>query len=51
MAELEHSFETDTSVLHIESDNCQCPECDKLRKRYIQIIDVDKYVNALNDWD
>ena len=51
MEELEDSFETDRSVPHIESDFCQCPECDKLIKSYIQIIDVDKYVNALNDWD
>ncbi|MBD5427534.1 MAG: hypothetical protein HDR38_08325 [Treponema sp.] len=51
MEEQEGSKDTETSVLHVESDNCQCPECDKLRKRYIQIIDVDKYVNALNDWD
>ncbi|MBD5420036.1 MAG: hypothetical protein HDR47_02240 [Bacteroides sp.] len=51
MEEQEDSFETNTSVLHIESDNCQCPECAKNRKCYIQIIDVDKYVNALSDWD
>ncbi len=51
MEEQEESNATETSVLHIESDKCQCPECDKKRKRYIQIIDVDRYVNALNDWD
>lgn len=51
MEEQEESIATETSVLHIESDNCQCSECDKNRKRYIQIIDVDRYVNALNDWD
>lgn len=51
MEEQEGSKDAETSVLHVESYNCQCPECDKLRKRYIQIIDVDKYVNTLNDWD
>lgn len=51
MEEQEESIDTETSVLHIESDKCQCPECDKNRKRYIQIIDVDRYVNTLNDWD
>lgn len=51
MEEKEESIDTETSVLHIESDKCQCPECDKNRKQYIQIIDVDLYVNALNDWD
>ncbi len=51
MEKQEVSINTETSVLHIESETCQCPECDKKRKRYIQIIDVDRYVNALNDWD
>ena len=33
MEEQEWSKDTETSVLHVESDNCQCPECDNLRKR------------------
>lgn len=51
MEEQEESIDTETSVLNIELDKCQCPECDKNRKRYIQIIDEDRYVNTLNDWD
>ena len=51
MEEQEESKDTETSVLHVESGNCQCPECTDYRKHYIHIIDVDKYVNALNDWD
>ena len=51
MEEQEESINTETSVLHKELDNCQYPECAKNRKCYIQIIDVDRYVNALNDWD
>ena len=51
MEEQEGSKDTETSVLHVESDNCQCPECAKNRMCYIQIIDVDRYVIALNDWD
>lgn len=51
MEEQEESIDTETSVHHIESDKCQCPECNESRIRYIQIIDVDRYVNALNDWD
>lgn len=51
MEEQEESIDTDISVLHVELDNCQCPECAKNRKCYIHIIDVDRYVNALNDWD
>lgn len=51
MEKQEESIDTEISVLHIESVNCQCPECANNRKCYIQIIDVDKYVNSLNDWD
>lgn len=51
MEEQEESVETEMSVHDIASDNCLCPECDKNYKRYIQIIDVDNYINALNDWD
>ena len=47
----EESKDTETSVRHINSEKSQCPECDENRKRYIQIIDVDKYVNTLNDLD
>lgn len=46
--------ETDTakvSFLHIESKECSCPECQKGKKHYVQILDIDRYVNALNDWD
>ena len=51
MEEQEESVETEMSVLHIALDNCHCPECDKNYKSYIQIIDEDGYLNALNDWD
>lgn len=51
MDEQEESINTETSVLNIEFRNCQCPECNKNSKRFIQIIDVDRYVTALNDWD
>lgn len=51
MEEKEELIDTETSVRHIDIKNCQCSECNKNRKRYIQVIDVDRYVNALNDWD
>ena len=34
------------TVEHTDSDECQCA-----KKRYVQIIDVDGYINSLNDWD
>lgn len=45
------SGEENLSVLHIESLNCDCPECRSGRKNYIQILDMERYVEHLNDWD
>lgn len=48
---LEEKDLNETSALHIESADCNCPDCQKGKKHYIQILDMDRYVNALNDWD
>lgn len=34
----------------MESTECCCPECQKGKKRYVQILDIDRYINALNVW-
>ena len=39
------------SLLHIEDSKCDCTECRSGRKHYVQILDVDRYVEQLNDWD
>ena len=41
----------DASSLHIESAECCCPDCIKGKKHYVQILDMDRYINALNDGD
>lgn len=56
MPELEEDIidKTDTieiSSLHIESSECSCLECQKGKNHYVQILDMDRYINALNDWD
>lgn len=48
---LDESCESEVPLLHTDSDECSCPECQKGKKHYVQIIDIDRYVNALNDWD
>ena len=52
---MEEEFEVDSegkySFEYISSDECQCAECQCAKKRYVQIIDVDKYIDNLNDWD
>ena len=42
---------SEVASLHIESAECCCPECQKGKKHYVQILDIDRYINALNDWD
>lgn len=41
--------------IHIKSKNCICSSClenrTENRKKYVQILDVDRYINSLNDWD
>ena len=51
MNEEEIDLETNDSIEHIESEECQCAECQCAKRRYIQIIDVDRYINNLNAWD
>lgn len=48
---LDESCQAEVSSQHIDSNECSCPDCQKGKKHYIQIIDIDRYVNALNDWD
>lgn len=48
--EIEIEEET-LSVLHIDGSKCDCPECRSGRKHYIQILDTERYVEHLNDWD
>ena len=42
-------MEEESSSSHIDSDRCNCPDCQN--RRYIQILDMDRYVEHLNDWD
>lgn len=43
--------EENLSLLHIDDSRCDCPECRSGRKNYIQILDMERYVEHLNDWD
>lgn len=43
--------EEENSSAHIESQKCNCPDCKSQKRRYIQILDMDRYVEHLNDWD
>jgi hypothetical protein len=38
-------------TVHIQSDTCNCSECQEKRSKYVAIFDVDRYIESLNDWD
>lgn len=37
--------------LHINSQECNGSACKKQKQHYIQILNVEQYVEQLNDWD
>ncbi|MDE7421441.1 MAG: hypothetical protein K2N35_14680 [Muribaculaceae bacterium] len=43
--------EEESSSSHIDSQECNCLDCKNRKKRYIQILDMERYVEHLNDWD
>lgn len=44
-------IETGTESIHSQSDNCDCVECRKNRNKYVSVLDIDRYIESLNDWD
>jgi len=36
--------------VHVENQQCNCDDC-RNQRQYVQILDIDRYVNALNDWE
>lgn len=38
-------------TLHVDSADCSCSDCQDRRKHYVQILDMERYVEHLNDWD
>lgn len=39
------------TLLHINSQECNCSDCKKQKQHYIQILNMEQYVEQLNDWD
>ena len=51
---MEEEIEEEKSTIgtiHIQSDTCNCSECQEKRSKYVAIFDVDRYIESLNDWD
>ena len=51
MIEEEKDLEITDSIEHTCSEECLCTECQSSSRRYIQILDMERYVDQLNDWD
>ncbi len=51
MEEDTEQSDIEIETIHIQSDNCDCRECQKARNKYVAILDVDRYIESLNDWD
>lgn len=51
MEEYSEEEQSQGETIHIQSNTCNCTECQKKRSKYIAILDVDRYVESLNDWD
>lgn len=47
----EEILDRDNTTLHNDNAECQCEGCTKKKDRYVRIIDVDRFVDNLNDWD
>lgn len=51
MEEENEQEQSTIETVHIQSNTCNCPECQVKRRKYIAILDVDRYIEFLNDWD
>ena len=47
----EEILDRDNRLLHNDIAECQCEGCTKKKDRYVRIIEVDRFVDNLNDWD
>ena len=48
---VEDIIENEDSLIHDESEACNCINCQKKKSPYIQLFDIDSIVDNLEDWD
>lgn len=51
MEEENEEEQSKVETIHIQSNTCNCAECQEKRSKYVTILDVDRYIDSLNDWD
>lgn len=51
MEEENEEEKSKVETIHIQSNTCNCAECQEKRSKYVTILDVDRYIDSLNDWD
>lgn len=50
MEEENEEKQSKVETTHIQSNTCNCAECQEKRSNYVTILDVDPYIESLNDW-
>lgn len=51
MEEESEEEQSKVGTFHIQSNTCNCSECQEKRSKYVTILDVDRYIESLKDWD
>lgn len=51
MEEENEEEQVNIEPIHIQSNTCNCVECQEKRSKFITVLDVDRYIESLNDWD
>lgn len=49
--DIDTTIDIKSDIVCDNSHECNCPECQCGKKRYIHIIDYDEIIENLNDWD
>lgn len=50
MEEENEEEQSKVETIHIQSNTCNCAERQEKRCKYVTILDVDRYIESLNDW-
>ena len=48
MEEENEEEQSKVETIHIQSNTCNCAECQEKRSKYVTILDVDRYIESLN---
>ena len=47
----EDCLDSDSLNFHNDTTECQCEDCTNKKDQYVRVVDIDKFVDNLKDWD